>query len=225
MSIETSAESPEKQATTEPQPPQPPQERSGVSMTSEQLKARLNEERDKGAKSFLKELGLESKEDAIAIISYAKKRQDEEKTELEKRDALINELKPKAERYESIRTRYEARVNAEFDALPETARQAIDEQAKGNAEERERFMQMFAKAGILKSAPTQNDGEHAGKGQPAAPPAPRNTTNAAPPPRPSAAPSAWEQYQALLSKSPVRAQLFYAANQFAIDQARPASEG
>lgn len=189
-----------------------------VSMSSEQLAARLAEEREKGVKSWLKEHGFEHKKDAAALIQFAKEKKDSERTEIEKRDARIQELEPKAKRLETLEQRYAASVNAKFAALPDGVRAAIEKVAGEDVDERERMMSVFEAAGVLNAAPAQAAGAPAR-------PALANTSAAAPAPASAPQKSVFDAWTELKQSSPAKASVFYSLNQSEIEKSRPAASG
>lgn len=202
---------------------QPPDAKR-VELPLDAFNARLRDERSAGERAILKALGVERLDDARAVIRAAKDLQDASLSEKDKLAKSVDELRPKAEkadRYESI---IAAIVEEQFAALPEQARKAIDDSAKGNAEDRLRLMQVMRAAGLIPSggAPAAPAG-----GTPTAPAAaaPANTSAAPAAPKPSGgAPTKWDEYQARIKGGDsVAASIFYQANRLEIERTKPAA--
>lgn len=202
--------------TTPTAPPTP----AKVEMTSDALKARLDEERAKGSAAarlaVLKELGIEDTKDGKALLAAAKARAEAELTETQRLAKQLEELTPRAKRAEALEKQLEALVAVQFDALPEGTRNAIDEVAQGNAEERLRMIGVFRKAGFL-DAPAQQ----AAAPQKTAP----ITTSPASPPKPGGTQTKYQEWQAhLQSGNQIAADMFFQFNRAAIEQSRPADQ-
>ena len=186
---------------------------STVSMSSAALKARLDEERSKAKAALLKEFGYESQADLKAVLAAAKAKQDAELTETQRLAKALDDLKPRAERADKLERSLAALVEAQFSALPEKAREAIDGVANGNPEERLRMMEVFRQSGLLSASAA------ASTAPPAAAPV---TTTPGPAPRPAAMQTPWDKYQELQKRNPLLASAFFQANRAAIDESRPA---
>jgi hypothetical protein len=104
-----------------------------VDMTPEQLKARLDEERQKGAAkakqeaeaTYLKALGVTNIDEAKAKIEAQKKLEEEKLSELQRRDKAIEELKPKAERASALESVVKRQADAELAKLTDPQRAAV----------------------------------------------------------------------------------------------------
>ena len=81
-------------------------------MTAAQFAERLASERASGAKSILKDLGVEKVEDAKTRLDADKKRTEAEMTESQRQAALVESLKPKA----ASADRFEAAIKAQLEA-------------------------------------------------------------------------------------------------------------
>ena len=97
----------------------------------------------------MKELGFEKPEDLKAALKLARDAQDKDLSELEKAKKSIAEYEPKAARTEHLEKLVAGFVEQQFGALPENVRDAIDEVAKGNPEERLRMIGVLRKAGVI----------------------------------------------------------------------------
>jgi hypothetical protein len=182
---------------------------SQVSMSSEALKARLEEERGKARANLLKDFGFENPKDLKAVLDAVKAKQDAELSEAQRLAKALEETKPRAERADKLEKMLAGLVESQFAALPEQVREAIDKVADGNAEERLRMMDLFRSSGLLNT--------------PATAAAPISATTTPPsPPRPITTQTAWDKYQALMKSNPLLASAFYQSNRAAIDQSRPA---
>jgi hypothetical protein len=124
----------------------------------------------------------------------------------------LAELTPKAQEADELRALLSSSVEAQFNTLPEAARNAIDAVANGDPRERIKLIGVMQAAG-LGAAP-------AAPAVPATPP-PASAGNAgAPPPKPSGAQSMFEQWEAITD--PVARPLFYRAHSREIEGSRPA---
>lgn len=184
-----------------------------VSMTSDQLKERLGEAGNAATKALLKELGFKSPDDAKAALKKLADLELATKTDAEKRQAELDALKPRAQRADELETQFTALVEEQFKTLPETVQKAIDAEAEGDPEARLILMRVLRASG-LGAAP-------ASPAQPAVP-APANVSPS-PAPAPSAAPSKFDEWQAMARRSPTLGDIFYQTHQREIERTRPAS--
>jgi hypothetical protein len=209
---------------TPPAPPSSAPVPSGpalVSMTSEQLAQRLREAESSAEKKFLKSVGFEKATDLKAILKLAKDQADADLSDKEKLERQVAELTSKAAKADALEAWKNAAVEEQFNALPETTRVLIDEDAKGDADERIRMMRIARKLGML-APPAPGTKE-----PPVTPPALKPPANTAPPPNapPSkSAPTKWDEYQALEKKNPMQASIFYSSHKHAILASKPASQ-
>jgi len=108
--------------------PAPQGSSDDVKMSSAQLKARLEEERQKGARkaeeALAKELGV-SVADAKAALEKMRALEQERMSDLEKRDAAIKALEPKAQRAAELEAIVTAQANAAIADLDEAKRAAV----------------------------------------------------------------------------------------------------
>lgn len=183
-----------------------------VSMSSDQLKVRLDETRSSAEKAkeqeMLKTLGFKSMDEAKAARAKAKEAEDAQLSENERYKKQVEELKPKAERGERYETLAKSIVDASFAKLPEAARTAIDAIAKGDPEQRFQLMKL---AEAIQPAGTP--------APPAATPPVNNAPPAAPPP--TGQPTKFQEFEAMRAKSPVLGDLFYQSNMREIEATRP----
>jgi hypothetical protein len=196
-----------------------------VGINSEQLTARLREAEAAGVKKLLKELGFEKPSDVKAVLKIAKDQQDSELTERQRIEKERDELKPRAAKADSLETLVAAMVEEQFTGLPEAAQTAIDEVAKGDAQERLRMMQVMRKAGFLNgAAPHAAAPTTSGAPAPAPKPAPATTAPPANAPKPGAVRSKWDEYQDLNKKNETLGSIFYQTHRIDIEQSRPATQ-
>lgn len=193
-------------ATTEPA-------KAMVQMTAEQLKSRLEEEREKSRLRVIKDLGFEKVDDAKNAFKVLKELQDAQLTEQQRLAKERDELKPKAERTAALEAQLAGMVDEQFATFPEAAQKAIDSVANGNAEKRLELMRMMKSAGLVQ----------AGAAAPIAPVPPVSTGAGAPPPKAGAARTKHDELKELEVKSPYAAAIFYAAHQQEIERDRPAT--
>lgn len=198
-------------STQQPAPAQEPPRR--VELPLDAFNKRLADARDSGVKEALKALGVEKIEDAKALLDFAKQAKDAQKTEFEKLQDQIKALEPKAQKAEAYEKLVADMVNAQFEALPDAAKSAIDKQANGDPQERHRLMQVMREAGLLNGAPVA----------PPKPPAPANAAPASAPPSPAPARTAWDEYQDLKQKSSVLGSVYYETHKAEIERTRPAA--
>jgi hypothetical protein len=180
------------------------------------LKSRLEEERSKARNSLLKDLGFEKASDIAAVLKSVKDKQDAELTEVERLKKQLGEFAPKVERLTTLEARFASLVEHQFGALPDNVRQAIDEVANGNAEERLRMIDVFRKSGLLGGHATQPTDPPAG-----AIPKPASNGSTAPAPRGAAVRTKYEELVELEKRNPIAASIFYQANQREIEASRP----
>lgn len=197
-------------------PPAPAAE-STISMSSTALKARLDEERSKGATKLLKELGFEKPEDLQTALKALKTREEADLTEKQRLEKRVKELEALEPQSKAYKTQLDALVEEQFKALPENWQEAIDAVANGSATERARMMQTFRAKGLL--------------GAPAAPPAaaaaPKGPANVAPPktpPDPANESTKFSEWRAMEKRNPVLGSLFYQNNAAEIEATRPAGQ-
>lgn len=186
-----------------------------ISMTSEQLKNRLDETRTAAETKLLKSLGFDKTTDAAEFLKKAKELQQSQLTEQEKLQNSVKELEPKAKRADALEQQLTALVDEQFAALPEAARTAIDTVANGNAEKRLEMMRVMRASGLLGAAPPA----------PAAPAGPATSAPPANPPTPAGSRTKFDEWQDL-EKDPnkrVISSIFYNSHKAEIERARPAT--
>lgn len=192
--------------------PQPSSNPAHVQMTSDQLKQRLDESRQ----AVLKDLGFASVAEGKKAMAAFAEWQKSQMTEQERIQKELADAKAAASRFESRSSLFEKMVEAEFNKLPEAARNAIDMQAQGNADERYRLIAFMQMAGVGIQQPA-----------PAAPPAPvepqvpkpANAGNVPPAPKGVPVRTKLDEYQELQKTRPMAASAFFAANRREIEAA------
>ena len=188
-----------------------------IQLTSEQLKARLDEAGLSSVKKFVKQLGFDKHEDLQTFFQAAKKLQDEQLTEQERTKKQIKELEPKAQRAEALEKLLTGLVESQFKALPESVQTAIDAQANGNAEERLRLMQVMTAAGLITAS-----GQAAPNGTPPAHKPATTTPPSNAPPASGGQQTPHQKWRALQAAGQhVAASLFYQHNSAAIAKSAP----
>jgi len=198
-----------------------------VGINSEQLTARLREAEANGVKKLLKELGFEKPSDVKAILKIAKDQQDADLTDKQRIEKERDELKPKASKADALELLVSAMVEEQFTGLPEAAKTAIDEVAKGDAQERLRMMQVMRKAGFLNGAAASVAAPVAGTNGAAAPvakPAPVTTAPPANAPKPGGVRTKWDEYLDIKKRNDTQGAIFYQTHAIDIEQSRPATQ-
>ena len=184
-------------------------------LTSDQLAARLREERDKGRNSLLKDLGFEKPDDVKAFVDAAKKRAEAELSETEKLKKAADDLKPRAERAALLEQRRAAVAKSQLEALPEALRNTISKRAGDDPEKVLDLIEMFRDAGQIGAAAPP----------PGPPPAPAPANSATPnnAPKPGVVNTKFDEWQSLVAAGKqTPADIFYRLNQAEIERTRPA---
>lgn len=188
-----------------------------VEMTSDELKRRFEETRAKAVADYVKGLGLPNEEAVKAAVTEHKRLESEKMSDLEKRDAQIKDLAPKAQRAAELESIVKAMADEQEAALTPEMRAAVDQ--LGGDDPARRLGVIKALRSAVPAAPL------------AAPPvvrppvvAPANTapSNSAPP---AAANNATVDHLAVLKSlegNPVRHQGYLARHRDAIVAARKA---
>lgn len=189
-------------------------------MSREAFNARLAAEREAGAKSVLKDLGVEKAEDAKARLAEDAKRREAEKTELQRAQEQAKEA-------ETLRT-YKANSEAAIKRLLEAETKAVPESKKGLLDlappetdpvARLDWMARAKERGMFTDAAPATTTQ--GEKKPANP-ATTAGPNGPTPPKPAGTLTAYEQHQALLAKGQtVPAAQFEKAHRKAIEASRP----
>jgi hypothetical protein len=202
-------------------PAAPPTDPGVVSMSSEALKKRLDEERAKERKTFLKANGFDSEEAFTAAMKAAKDAADAKLTADEKTAARLKELEPKAERATKLEARFEADVKRRLGRLDEATQAKIAKAAGDNpsADDLDKYVSLFeGEDGAPPPPPPVPQGK-----KPAA--APAATTTAPPAPPPGGGPlTAYETYVAKQATDPAAAAIYLSCNGAAINASRPAPQ-
>jgi hypothetical protein len=191
-------------------PPTPPKDE--VTMSSEALKKRLDEERGKARKAFLKEHGFDDEATFQAFQKTAKEAADAKLTADEKTAKRLKELEARDARASALEKRLAKDVEKRFAALPEDVQARIIEEAGDDVEQRDAFMRVLGSVTPAPATPAAG---------PPAKAAPANSSNAPPAPPSGGAPTAFDQYTALEAKNPGLAAIFFNANAVAIQESAP----
>ncbi len=131
------------------------------------LPARLDRER----RSILKDLGVEDINDAKTAIAELKKRQDAERSEIERLKSENAELNGKALRAKELESALKVRVESELSGLSEQQRETVLKLAGDDPTKQIYTLENLRSAGMLASTKPN-------------PPPPATTAPAAPPPTP-----------------------------------------
>jgi hypothetical protein len=171
------------------QPPiaEPAKTGAKVEMTSDELKRRLDETRSKTREEarleFLKSFGVSDEAALKTAIAEQKRLEDEKRTDLEKRDALIKSLEPKAQRADELLTIVKTMAEEQEAALTE-AQKAVVAQLAGD-DPAKRIGVIKALRSALPAAPIAAPQASAPVAPVAAKPPLQPGANTAPPPAPS----------------------------------------
>jgi len=102
-----------------------------VEMTSDELKRRLDETRaktrDETRLEFLKSFGVSDEAALKTAIAEQKRLEDEKRTDLEKRDARIKDLEPKAMRADELESIVKAYADEQAAGLTDAMRATVDQ--------------------------------------------------------------------------------------------------
>lgn len=169
------------------------------------LPERLSQARTAERKTLLGKLGVADESEVTAKLARLKELEDASLSEKEKTERLIAELAPKAQRLELIEKQFSTVVDAQFAALNDQQRAAIDSVAAGDPQERWKLMQVMAAAGQFAVAPIVAK--------------PATTAPQAPiPPSPVPALTPRDKFHALQKTDTVAASLFQQLNARAIEE-------
>jgi hypothetical protein len=206
--------------------PAAPPPTDDVRMSSSALKARLEEERQKGARkaeeSIAKTLGV-SVDEARAAIEKARALEAEKLSELEKRDLAIKDLTPKAQRAAELEAVVLAQSTAAMAALSESQRAAVQAVA-GDDPVRvlstiQAMRPTWESAPVVEAPASQTTIQTVPPTR-VQPPAHTEVTNAQVPPRPPMGVDHLAEYERLAANpngGRFAAAVYYAANAAAID--------
>lgn len=147
----------------------------------EALKARLDAAKETARREMLAELGVSDPKDVKAALAELKKRQDAERSEVERLTAQTKELEGKASRADTYAAVIAGRASAELAALDEKARGFVTAEAGDDPARQLATIDRMRASGLLSSTPPAP----APAAAPAAPPKPADTA-----PRPNAPPEA-----------------------------------
>lgn len=184
------------------------------------LPKRLEDARSAAVNKLLADLGVENLDAAKGRLAKLSELEKAQMTEAERTQALIDELKPKAERVSKVEGLLAQMVEQQFAKLPEQAQAAIDATANGNPEQRLALMQVLQAAGSVQQPEAPQ--VPAPVAQPPAAPVPATTTpNAPAPPAPTQAQTHYEIWQAKVKANDRTANLYHQMNRAQIELSRP----
>lgn len=207
-----------------------------VRLTSDALKARLDEASGAAVRKVLKELGVEKIDDAKGAIARLKEKETAELTETQRYKAQLDELAPKAklaeERSARLTSVIETHAKAQFEALPEVFQKTVAKIAGDDATARLEAINALREGGALeaftKQASTNAADTAAAQAKAIADASAAKkpaTTSAIPGPTPPKTPgtvSAYEEHQQLLAQGrKLQAANFAARNSKAIAASKP----
>ncbi len=193
-----------------------------ITLSNEALKERLAESAGAATAKLLKELGVKSPDDLKAALKSLEDIKLSQLSEKERLEKTIADLKPKAERHDTVQGMLAKLVEGQFNDLPEAARKAIDSIANGDPDKRLELMGVFKASGLLeKPAPVA-----APIATPEAPkpgvPAPVSATPS-PAPAPGGATTKFNEWKAMEARSAMLGDLFYQNNMVEIERSRPSA--
>lgn len=192
----------------------PPPGPAPIGITSEQLKERLAEERDKSRKALLAELGFEKPEDLKTLVTTAKQRAEAEKTETERLTGRVKALEPLETEVAALREAVATQAKDALAGLTESQRAAVLAVAGDSP---------AAQIKTIAALRPTWAGAPAAPAAPAEPPPPATTTpaGAAPAPAPSSSPTDHKAaYEALKTRNPVAAAQYLTRHRFEIYPAK-----
>ena len=183
-----------------------------VSMTSAQLKQRLDEATAAGASKLLKELGVDKADSIREALKLVREGEQAKLSEKEKLEARIKELEPHATTATQQAALIKELADEQFASLAEPVQQAIDKTAAGDPQKRLDAIRIFR---AMQGA------------QPAAPAAPGvtppTTTAPSPAPTPAGGVTKFQEWESMRARSPMLGDIFYQSHQREIERTRPAS--
>jgi hypothetical protein len=202
-------------ATSQPEP----KPKAVVEIPSDEFKRRLDETRTKAENdakaALLKSLGVTDEGALKTAVEQYRKLEDEKRSDLEKRDARIKDLEPKAQRADALEQVVKRQVDVGLAGLSEAQREGVKRLAGDDPLRQLEAIEVFRNA--LPPAPLA----------PPALPIPPAANTAAPPAPPPAGTSTphvdhLATYQALQKSNPMRAAHYYLTNNAAIVAAQKA---
>lgn len=182
-----------------------------VGISSEQLRDRLAEEREKARKSLLTELGFEKIDDAKAVVTSAKAKADAEKTETERLTGRVKQLEPLETEVATLREAVAAQAKDAMSALTDAQRAAVAAVAGDSAAAQIKTIAALRPTWATPAAVTA----------PAAAvvvaPATTTSPNAAPAPASTSSPTDHKAaYESLKTKNPIAAAQYLARHKLEI---------
>lgn len=184
----------------------PPPAPAPIGITSEQLRERLTEEREKSRKALLAELGFEKVDDLKGIVTTAKQKADAEKTETERLTGRVKALEPLETEVAQLREAVATQAKDALAGLTETQRAAVVAVAGESPAAQIKTIAALRPTWAAATAP-------ASPATPAAAPAPATTTppNAAPAPASTSSPTDHKAaYESLKARNPIAAAQYLA---------------
>lgn len=180
-----------------------PTEQRPIGITSEQLKARLDETREGTRRELLKKFGFESEAALERRLKALKDIEEAQLSELEKHKKRVEELEPAAKRVEDLEKRYTKQLAKQVEALPENLQKILNERAE-TPEEMEALLEIFHETGAMGAQPSGQ--------KPLTPPANTATSGKAPPAASAVSNSRLARWEQLKSEHPMRAASYYLTN-------------
>lgn len=196
-----------------------------IELTSDALKARLDETRGAERAKLLKKFGVDSE---AALEQRLKKLGEMEQaslTEQEKTAARVKELEATAARATALEQRLAREVERKVAALPEAQRAKLVEKAGDDLNKRLEYLDILEEFGALGSAPPGPSPSTSSPSPAAKPPAPpANTSGGANAPRPTAAQTKFEEYEDTRKRlGDMAGEIFYRKHRLDIEKTRPAN--
>jgi hypothetical protein len=186
-----------------------------VDMTSDQLRARLGEERSAGQRELLKRFKFEKPEDLEARLKRLDDIEKANLSEKERVDKRIQELEPQAQRAKTLEERASREFERRIANLQDEKKAKLLEKAGDSLDKRLEYLDLLEDMGTLASTTATTTTT--------APP-PATTAGGTGAPRPTAAMTSFEQYEDIKKRMGTLAgEIFYRKNELDIERTRPAT--
>lgn len=190
-------------------------------LPDEALAKRLERERETAQRDLLKQLGVTDVKGAAEAMAELKRRQDAERSELDRVKAEADALRAKAARADQQEPVIKARADAEMASLTEAQRAAVVRLAGDDPARTLSTITELRVGGLLPAVGASATTTTAEPPKPV--PAPASTAAPAPPapqPNPAPTPNHLATYQDLEKRNPVAAAHYYLAHASAIQAAQ-----
>lgn len=197
-----------------------------IELTSDALKARLDETRGAERAKLLKKFGVDSETALEAKLKKLGELEQASLTEQEKTAARVKELEAAAARATTLEQRLAREVERKVAALPEAQRAKLIEKAGDDLNKRLEYLDILEEFGALgtSAAPAQASPSTSSAAPPAPPPPPANTSGGANAPRPTAAQTKFEEYEDTRKRlGDMAGEIFYRKHRLEIEKTRPAN--